>query len=47
MHQMLFNFFFHSKAIDYLHELEKEKDKHEQDLDSLKKEITALKIMKS
>jgi MAX-like protein X len=35
------------RSIDYIHELEKEKDKHEQDLDSLKKEITALKIMKS
>ncbi len=34
-------------AIDYIHELEMEKDKHEQDLDSLKKEVMALKIMKS
>jgi len=35
------------QTIDYIHELEKEKDKHEQELDSLKKEIIALKIMKS
>ena len=35
------------KAIDYIHELEKEKDKHDQDLESLKKEIMALKIMKT
>lgn len=34
------------QTIDYIHELEKEKDRHEQDLDSLKKEIMALKIMK-
>jgi hypothetical protein len=41
------NFFLFFIAIDYIHELEKEKDKHEQELDSLKKEIIALKIMKS
>lgn len=35
------------QTIDYIVELEKEKDKHEQELDSLKKEIMALKIMKS
>jgi hypothetical protein len=34
------------KAIDYIHELQTEKDKHDQELDSLKKEITALKIMR-
>ncbi len=34
-------------AIDYIHEMEKEKDNHEAELDSLKKEIMALKIMKS
>ncbi|CAF0897603.1 unnamed protein product [Brachionus calyciflorus] len=35
------------QTIDYIHELEKDKDKHEHDLDSLKKEIMALRIMKS
>lgn len=35
------------RSIDYIHEMEKEKDNHEQELDSLKKEIIALKIMKS
>ncbi|CAF0897568.1 unnamed protein product [Brachionus calyciflorus] len=35
------------RSIDYIHELEKDKDKHEHDLDSLKKEIMALRIMKS
>lgn len=35
------------QTIDYIHELEKEKDKHDHDLDSLKKEIMALRIMKS
>ncbi len=35
-----------SIAIDYIHEMEKEKDNHEAELDSLKKEIMALKIMK-
>ena len=46
----IIDFFLFGKikiAIDYIHELEKEKDKHEQDLDSLRKEIMALKIMKS
>lgn len=35
------------QTIDYIHEMEKEKDKHDQELDSLKKEVIALKIMKS
>lgn len=44
---LLLILFVHYTAIDYIHEMEKEKDNHEQELDSLKKEIIALKIMKS
>lgn len=35
------------RSIDYINEMVREKDSHEQELDSLKKEIIALKIMKS
>ena len=35
------------RSIDYIVELEKEKDNHDKELESLKKEIMALRIMKS
>jgi hypothetical protein len=46
-HSYLIDSTFLFEAIDYIVDLEKEKDNHEKELDSLKKEIMALRIMKS